>query len=116
MRPIHWMGETLDDLSAFPGDVKRSFGYDLREVQKGNTPRDAKPLRQFGCGVFELREAFEGDAFRAVYAVKLKRAVYVLHVFKKKSKVGIAMPRTDIALIERRLGRAHEIDAAAAGA
>jgi phage-related protein len=33
---------------------------------------------------------------------------YVLHAFQKKSKSGIATPRHEIALIERRLKRARE--------
>lgn len=110
MRDLIWMGSSLDDLSAFPADVKRTFGFALREVQKGTTPAVAKPLRQFGVGVYELRDAYEGDAFRVVYAVKLEKAVYVLHAFKKKSKSGIAMPREDILRIERRLRRARDID------
>lgn len=112
MRDLIWMGSSLDDLSAFPADVKRAFGFALREVQKGVTPKVAKSLRQFGAGVFELRDAYEGDAFRTVYAVKLEKAVYVLHAFKKKSKSGIAMPREDIQLIEQRLRRACDIDRA----
>ena len=112
MRDLTWMGSSLEDLSAFPADVKRAFGFALREAQKGVTPKQARPLKQFGTGVFELREPFEGDAFRAVYAVKLERAVYVLHAFKKKSKSGIAMPREDIALIEQRFKRAQGIDRA----
>ena len=112
MRDLTWISGSLDDLSAFPAEVKRVFGFALREVQKGVTPKTAKPLKQFGSGVFELREPFAGDAFRTVYAVKLQRAVYVLHAFKKKSKSGIAMPREDIALIEQRLKRAQEIDRA----
>ena len=110
MRDMMWMGSSIEDLAAFPAEVKRAFGFQLREVQKGVTPGAAKPLKQFGSGVFELREAFAGDAFRAVYAVKLEKAVYVLHAFKKKSKSGIAMPRKDITLIEQRLNRALEVD------
>ena len=112
MRDLVWIGDSLEDLSDFPAEVKRAFGFALREVQKGVTPSVAKPLKQFGTGVFELREPYAGDAFRTVYAVKLENAVYVLHAFKKKSKSGIAMPREDIALIEQRLKRAREIDRA----
>jgi len=111
MRTLRWLGSSLDDLSACPPDVKRAFGYALREVQKGETPPGAVPLTQFGSGVFELKESYDGDAFRSVYVVKLKSAVFVLHVFKKKSKSGKAMPREDIAVIEHRLKRAQELDA-----
>ena len=111
MRPLRWLGDSLDDLSAFPKDVKRAFGHALREVQKGETPKDAKPLASLGSGVWELRDSYRGDAYRAVYMVRLVKAVYVLHVFKKKSKSGIGMPREDVALIVERLRRARAIDA-----
>lgn len=111
MRIIRWLGSSLDDLSDFPADVKRAFGFALREVQKGETPPSAAPLTQFGSGVYELKESHDGDAYRSVYVVKLKSAVFVLHAFKKKSKSGKAMPREDITVIEQRLKRAKELDA-----
>ncbi|TAK99132.1 MAG: addiction module toxin RelE [Rhodospirillaceae bacterium] len=110
MRDLKWLGSSLDDLSAFPADVKRAFGFALREVQKGETPPSAAPLTQFSVGVCELKESYDGDAYRSVYVVKLKSAVFVLHAFKKKSKSGKAMPREDIAVIEQRLKRARELD------
>jgi phage-related protein len=111
MRALGWLGRSLEDLSAFPADVKRAFGFALREVQRGETPPDAAPLTQFGSGVYELKESYDGNAFRSVYIVKLKSAVFVLHAFKKKSKSGKAMPREDVAVIEQRLKRAREMDA-----
>jgi phage-related protein len=51
---------------------------------------------------------YDGDTYRAVYTVKFTEAVYVLHCFQKKSKQGIATPKQDIDLIERRLKRARE--------
>ncbi len=44
-----------------------------------------------------------GDTWRAVYAVQFSDAVYVLHVFQKKAKSGIATPKKDIDLIKQRL-------------
>ncbi len=111
MRLLRWLGSSLDDLSSFPVDVKRAFGFALREVQKGETPLGAVPLTQFGAGVYELKESHDGDAYRSVYVVKLKSAVFVLHIFKKKSKSGKALPREDIRIIEQRLKRARELDA-----
>ena len=69
----------------------------------------AKPLKGFGgAGVLEVVDDFDGDTFRAVYAVRFTGMVYVLHAFQKKSKSGVATPRHDIALIEQRLKRAKE--------
>lgn len=46
---------------------------------------------------------YRGDTFRAVYTVRFDEAVYVLHVFQKKSTKGIATSQTDRELIARRL-------------
>lgn len=110
-RPVVWIGSSKEDISALPGPVKASLGHRLRQVQDGETPLDLKPLTQFETGVFELRERFDKNAYRLVYVVNLKKAVYVLHAFMKKSKSGIGLPRPDAELIEARLKRAHSLDA-----
>ena len=56
-----------------------------------------------GSGVLELMGDFDGDTYRAVYTVRFKDAVYVLHAFKKKAKRGIAMPKADMERIRQRL-------------
>ena len=53
--------------------------------------------------MIELRESHDGNAYRAVYTVRFADAVYVLHAFQKKSKKGIATPKAEIDLIEKRL-------------
>lgn len=110
-KPIVWIGSSKSDISAMPDPVKASFGHRLREVQEGRTAADTKPLPQFGGGVFELRERFDGNAYRVMYAVALRKAVYVLHAFLKKSKSGIALPKPDAELIALRLKRAETLDA-----
>ena len=69
-----------------------------------------KPLSQFGPGVYELRESFDRNAYRMMYVVNLKKAIYVLHAFMKKSKSGIGLPKPDAELIAIRLRRAQELD------
>jgi phage-related protein len=93
--------------------VKTSFGLRLYELQQGKTPLDMKPLTQFGTGVYELRESFDRNAYRLIYVVNLRQALYVVHVFMKKSKSGIGLPKPDAALIEVRLRRARALDAEA---
>jgi len=110
-RPVIWVGSGKDDISALPGPVKASFGHRLRQVQNGEAPLDVKSLPQFGTGVLELRERFDRNAYRLMYVVNLKKAVYVLHAFMKKSKSGIGIPKPDAELIEARLKRARALDA-----
>lgn len=110
-RPVIWVGSSKDDISALAEPVKASFGHRLRQVQNGETPLDVKPLPQFGTGVLELRERFDRNAYRLMYVMNLKKAVYVLHAFMKKSKSGIGIPKPDAELIEARLKRARVLDA-----
>lgn len=61
-----------------------------------------------GAGVLEVVASHDGDTYRAVYTVKFRGAVYVLHCFQKKSKRGVATPKAEMDLIERRLKAAAD--------
>lgn len=71
--------------------------------RRGSIRPPPNGLKVSETGVLELVDDFDGDTFRAVYAVRFESAVYVLHSFKKKSKQGIKTPQSDIELIKRRL-------------
>ena len=108
-KPVRWIGSSRDDLRAFPEDVRLRVGAALWEAQLGRKAGWAKPLKGFGgAGILEVVDDFDGDTFRAVYAVRFAGLVYVLHTFQKKSKSGMATPRHEINLIEQRLKRAKE--------
>ncbi len=103
MKDLDWVGSSLDDLKTFPDDVKAMMGFALHQAQMGEKHVDAKPLKGFkGTGVLEVVENYDGDTYRAVYTVKFKDMIYVLHCFQKKSKKGIATPKSDIDLINSR--------------
>ena len=109
IKPVVWSGSTRADLASFPEDVKDAMGYALYIAQRGGKHADAKPLRGFGgAGVLEIVEDHAGDTYRAVYTVRLAGRIYVLHVFPKKSKIGIKTPKPEIELIRSRLKRAEE--------
>ncbi len=110
-RDLFWVGTTLDDLRAFPEEVRREVGHALHVAQLGEKSPSAKPLRGFkGAGVLEILESFEGNAYRAVYTVRFASGVYALHAFQKKSHHGIATDKHDIDLVAKRLREAEEID------
>jgi len=109
LKPVEWIGSSLDDLKEFPDEVQQVVGYALYIAQCGDKHPAAKPLKGFkGAGVVEVVEDFDGDTYRAVYTIKFADVVYVLHSFQKKSKQGIATPKQDMDLIEARLKRAKE--------
>ena len=87
-----------------PGEVQQVFGYALYLAQTGATHPAAKPLHGFGAaGVLEIVEDRRGNAYRAVYTVRIETAIYVLHCFEKKSRRGSETPKRDMDLIRDRL-------------
>lgn len=111
LRPVYWVASSKDDLRAFPSDVQDLMGYALEQAQRGAKHRRAKPLRGFGgAGVLEIVDDFDGDTYRAVYTVRLRSGVYVLHCWQKKSRHGIETSAHDIALIRARLRAAETED------
>src|SRR5579864_8732503 len=107
MKRLRWVGSSRDDLRQFPEEVRKEIGHSLHFAQMGDKHPSAKPLKGFtGAGVLEVVENFAGDTYRAVYTVRFPKAIYVLHVFQKKSKSGVKTPKHEIELIEARLKRA----------
>ena len=103
-RRLEWIGSTKKDLLALPEEVVDVFGYALYLAQTGSKHDQAKPLRGFGsAGVLEVVENRRGDTYRAVYTVQFAVGVFVLHVFQKKSKSGIATPKPNLDLVRNRL-------------
>jgi phage-related protein len=107
-KPLHWIASSLEDLRGFPRAVQRAIGVALRAAQLGRKHDSAKPLKGFkGAGVLEVVEDHDGDTYRAVYTVRFSNDVYVLHVFKKKSKKGVQTPKHVMDLVRSRLQAAQ---------
>ncbi len=109
LKPLYWVGSSKRDLLALPEDVVDVFGYALYLAQMGRKHEQAKPLKGFGsAGVLEIVEDWERNSYRAAYTVRFERTVFVLHVFQKKAKRGIATAKADLDLIRQRLKAAEE--------
>jgi phage-related protein len=85
MKPLNFVGSSLDDLRNFPDEARRAAGFELRAVQNGFEPRDWKPMPVIGPGVKEIRIHVLGE-WRVIYVAKFRDAVYVLHAFQKKTR------------------------------
>ena len=109
IKPVAWVGSAKDDLSALHADVKDAIGQALFEAQKGSRHASTKPLSGYGdASVLEIVVDHTGDTYRAVYTVRWPDRLYVLHVFKKKSKSGRKTPKGDLNVIDTRLKRVRE--------
>jgi phage-related protein len=107
---IFWVGDSKEQLSSFPLAAKKRLGFGLRQVQNGLMPEIAKPLSRLGSGVYELKANARGDTFRVVYLLKLKKAVYVIDAFQKKSKRGSQTPKEIRERLKRRIAEARRHD------
>ena len=98
MKPLNFVGSSLDDLRNFPDEARRAAGFELRAVQSGLEPTDWRPMQVIGPGVKEIRIHVLGE-WRVIYVAKLRDAVYVLHAFQKKTR---KTSRHDIDLARQR--------------
>ena len=97
---IHFEGDSLEVLSAFPDEIKRCLGFSLRQLQIGRQPTSqTRSMRSIGPGVFELKESDERTWYRAIYLSKIGNVIYVLHCFEKDSR---KTDRRDIQLAKER--------------
>jgi phage-related protein len=98
---IRWVGDSKEILSAFPQEIKSTFGYSLRRLQKGLVPDcDARRMESIGKGVWELKTSDERTWYRLIYLTRIGDAFYVLHAFEKSSR---KTDRRDIEIAKSRL-------------
>lgn len=110
IKPVYWIASAKKDLLALPEPVVDVFGYGLHLAQTGRKHDSSKPLRGFGSAdVLEIAHDWMGDTYRAVYTVEFAEAIFVLHVFQKKSKRGAETPKPDLELIKSRLKLAEKL-------
>ncbi len=103
MKKLTWLADSRSNVKSFPAGVQDDIGYALYAAQLGEISPKAKPLHGLGGGVMEIRADDASGTFRAVYAVSIGDAIYVIHAFQKKSKAGITTPRLEMELVRQRL-------------
>lgn len=107
IKELYFVASAYDDLLDLPPQVRREFGHTFWLVQQGETPANASPFEGSRANeIMKLTERYDTDTYRAVYAAKFERAVFVLHVFKKKSQSGIRTPQKEVDTVMKRLQQA----------
>ena len=89
MRPLRFVGDSLDVLRDLPEEVKGEIGFALERVQRGKMPENAKPLKGIAPDVHEIVSDFRGDTFRAVYTV----TPFTFCMFSRRSPNGASRRR-----------------------
>lgn len=83
VKPIRFLGTSLEDLRSFPAEARRTAGFQLHKIQEGGQPDDWRPMSTVGRGVVECRIREASGEFRLLYVARFPEAVYVLHAFRK---------------------------------
>lgn len=103
---IAWEGDSKEVLSSFPGEVKSTLGFSLRQIQNGREPRcDHRPMTPVGKGVWELKDSDARTWYRVMYLAKIENVIHVLHCFEKSSR---RSDRRDIAIAKTRLAEVRQ--------
>ncbi len=102
MKPVRFLGDSLERLREFPEDARHDAGYQLEQVQRGEQPDDFKPMPSIGKGVEEIRVRDDSGIYRVIYTARIADAVYVLHAFQKKTQ---ATSKRDIATARERFAQ-----------
>ena len=98
---IHFEGDSLEVLSSFPDEIKRTLGFSLRQLQLGREPAcQTRRMNSIGAGVYELKESDERTWYRTIYLSKIGNVIHVLHCFEKDSR---KTDRRDIEIASQRL-------------
>jgi phage-related protein len=98
-KPVRFLGDALKRLRSFPVPVRQDVGYQLDRLERGLQPEDFKPMPGIGPGVEEIRVWHGSGTYRVIYIARRREAIYVLHLFQKKTGRTAAL---DIELAKRR--------------
>jgi phage-related protein len=98
MKPLTFVGSSLEDLRNFSDEARRAAGFEMSFVQQGLMPSDWKPMKEVGPGAMEIRIHVLGE-WRVILVARFADNVYVLHAFQKKTR---KTRKADIDLARRR--------------
>jgi phage-related protein len=105
IKRLRFMANTRREMADLPDDARSLAGFELFAVQGEQNPTDVKPMRSVGAGVYELR-IHTRQEHRVFYVAKFPEAVYVLHVFEKRTR---KTSERDLKLGQRRYADMQEL-------
>jgi len=104
-KPVSWIKAARKVFETFPEAVRDRANTALTIVAEGCKAEIAKPLKGLEPSVLKIAVRYRTNAWQVVYVTGLASQIWVLHVFQKKSPVGIKTPKPEIDLIAGRLKR-----------
>jgi phage-related protein len=85
-KSIVFLGNSEKTMRSFSLDVQKDFALNFHMLERGLEPLDWKPMKSIGLGVREIRVKDRDGIYRAIYVLKVKDKIHILHVFQKKSQ------------------------------
>jgi len=85
MKPLNFIGPSLDDLRNFPDEARKAAGFELNSVQSRLEPSDWKLMPSIGRGVKEIRTTFSGNGASFMSRSSRKQCMYSI-LFKRRHK------------------------------
>ena len=82
LKAVSWVGSARRDVRAFAKDARKRAGY---ESSRASIPRTGSRCRPWDPGFGKIRIHTDGE-HRVVYVTRFDEAIYVLHVFEKKTR------------------------------
>jgi phage-related protein len=108
LKKVVWVGSSRSDIKQLGEDLCDAFGTDLLSIQYGLDPISVKHLHN---GMSEIKLTDSDGAYRLFYVAKFEEAIYVLHVFNKKSNKDGETPKRDASIIASRFSEAARLHA-----
>ena len=85
IKPVVWVGTSLENLKGFPNQVQREFGYALYQAQIGERHHKTKPLKGFSS-VVEIVSNYALIPIERCIPLKLMMRFMYCTLFKKNLK------------------------------
>jgi len=92
-------------VNGWPANVRKAVGDDIRRVQRGDEPRNWKPLTGFAVAAGEVRHKSGARVVYSVAFVKESGKVFIADAFMKDSREKSEMRKDDRERIKARLKR-----------
>ena len=104
VKDIIWDKAAKKVVLGFSLEVRKEIGSLLMLLQQGSVlgAPQAKPMRQVGASVFELRVKDSAGIYRVFYMLFSKKTILIPHAFTKKTQ---KTPHKEIETAKKRLRR-----------
>ena len=88
MKEVIWLGSSKSDVLELEREIRQNIGAEILRLQRGENPRDFKPLHEIAAGIYEIRvrDQHHKNVIRCLYVNETPKNIVILHCFIKKDQ------------------------------